>query len=65
MQYDQVYSFLISKLETGLPCYPTFRHVQQTKNVIMAAEHLAASENVTGDDLVLLKTQHYFMPPDS
>jgi uncharacterized membrane-anchored protein YitT (DUF2179 family)/predicted metal-dependent HD superfamily phosphohydrolase len=60
MQYDQAYSFLISKLETGLPSYLTYHDVQHTKNVIAAAEHLAASENISGDDLVILKTAALF-----
>ena len=60
MQYDQVYAFLISKLETGLPSYLTYHDAQHTKNVITATEHLADSENITGDDLVLLKTAALF-----
>ncbi len=60
MQYDQVYSFLISKLETGLPSYLTYHDVQHTKDVILSAEHLAAAENIQGDELVLLKTAALF-----
>jgi uncharacterized membrane-anchored protein YitT (DUF2179 family)/predicted metal-dependent HD superfamily phosphohydrolase len=60
MQYEQAYKFLVHKLETGLPSYLTYHDVQHTKNVIQAAEHLAALENVTGDDLVLLKTAALF-----
>ena len=60
MRYDQVYSFLISKLETGLPSYLTYHDVQNTKDVILAAEHLAEAENIRGDDLVLLKTAALF-----
>lgn len=60
MQYERVYTFLINKLETGLPSYITYHDVQHTKNVIAAAEHLAAGENITGDELVLLKTAALF-----
>ena len=60
MQYDQVHSFLIQKLENGLPSYLTYHDVGHTKNVIEAAEHLAFAENVSGDDLVLLKTAALF-----
>ena len=60
MQYERVYAFLINKLETGLPSYITYHDVQHTKNVIAAAEHLAAGENITGDELVLLKTAALF-----
>ena len=60
MQYEQVYSFLINKLEKGLPSYITYHDVQHTKNVIDAAVHLAKSENFIGDDLILLKTAALF-----
>lgn len=60
MQYDRLYSFLINQLETGLPSYLTYHDARHTRNVIAAAEHLAAAENVTGDDLILLKTGALF-----
>lgn len=60
MQYEQASSFLIHKLETGLPSYISYHNSQHTKSVIAAAEHLAAGENVTGEDLVLLKTAALF-----
>src|SRR5215510_8517942 len=60
MQYEQAYSFLMGKLETGLPSYLTYHDVQHTKNVILAVEHLAISENLKGDDLILLKTAALF-----
>ena len=56
MQYDQVYAFLVNKLEQGLPSYVTYHDVQHTNSVIEAAEHLGIAENVTGEDLILLKT---------
>ncbi len=60
MQYEQVYSFLINKLESGLPSYITYHNAHHTKNVIVAAEHLAMAENISGNDLVLLKTAALF-----
>ena len=60
MQYEQVYSWLINKLEHGLPLYITYHDAAHTKYVIAAAEHLAAGENVTGDELLLLKTAALF-----
>jgi uncharacterized membrane-anchored protein YitT (DUF2179 family)/predicted metal-dependent HD superfamily phosphohydrolase len=60
MQYEQAYSFLIGKLETGLPSYLTYHDVQHTRNVIKATEYLAEAENITGDDLLLLKTAALF-----
>ncbi|MCX6219942.1 MAG: YitT family protein [Bacteroidia bacterium] len=60
MQYDQVHSFLIQKLENGLPAYLTYHDAGHTKNVIEAAGHLAIAENISGNDLVLLKTAALF-----
>ncbi|HWR99257.1 MAG TPA: HD domain-containing protein, partial [Prolixibacteraceae bacterium] len=60
MQYEQVHSFLIQKLENGLPSYLTYHNVGHTKNVVEAAEHLAIAEKVSGEDLVLLKTAALF-----
>lgn len=60
MQYEQVHSFLIQKLENGLPSYLTYHNVGHTSNVIEAVEHLAFAENISGDDLILLKTAALF-----
>ncbi len=60
MKYEQVYSFLIEKLQTGLPSYTTYHDVSHTLSVIQYAEELAASENITGDELTLLKTAALF-----
>ena len=60
MQYEKAYSFLIDKLETGLPSYLTYHDSEHTKSVIAAAEHLAMGENINGDDLTLLKTAALF-----
>jgi uncharacterized membrane-anchored protein YitT (DUF2179 family)/predicted metal-dependent HD superfamily phosphohydrolase len=60
MQYEKIYSILIPRLEEELPSYLTYHTVQHTKNVIAASEQLAISENVSGDDLVMLKTAALF-----
>jgi len=60
MQYTQVYSFIIHKLEKELPNYITYHSVQHTRNVIAAAEDLAAQEKVTDDELTILKTAALF-----
>ena len=44
------------KLEKELPSWLTYHNAQHTKNVIEAAEHLAVTENISGRDLVILKT---------
>jgi len=60
MQFEQAYNFLIPQLENGLPSYITYHDVNHTKGVIAAAEQLAREENISGDDLVLLKTAALF-----
>ena len=60
MHYDEAHAFLIHKLETGLPSYLSYHNVHHTKSVIAAAEHLARAENISGDELVLLKTAALF-----
>lgn len=60
MNYEQVYAFLMEKLESGLPVYLTYHNAGHTRNVVDAAEHLALAEKVTGDDLILLKTAALF-----
>ncbi len=60
MQYQQVYDFLMTKLENDLPAYYTYHNAAHTKSVIAAAEHLAIKENISGDDLIILKTAALF-----
>ncbi len=60
MQYVQAYSFLINKLDTGLPTYLTYHNARHTNNVIEAAEHIAKGQNISGDDLILIKTAALF-----
>jgi uncharacterized membrane-anchored protein YitT (DUF2179 family)/HD superfamily phosphodiesterase len=60
MQFEQVYSFVILRLEIGLPSYLTYHSADHTKSVIKAASHLAKLEDISGDDLVLLQTAALF-----
>jgi uncharacterized membrane-anchored protein YitT (DUF2179 family)/predicted metal-dependent HD superfamily phosphohydrolase len=60
MQYQQVYDFLIPKLEKELSPHLTYHNAAHTKAVIAAAEHLAVSENILGDELTILKTAALF-----
>lgn len=60
MQYQQVYDFLMPKLEKELPAYLYYHNAEHTKSVIAAVEHLAAGENISGDDLTVLKTAALF-----
>jgi len=60
MQYRQVYDFLMPKLENELAPYLEYHNAAHTKNVIAAVEYLAAKENITGDELMILKTAALF-----
>jgi uncharacterized membrane-anchored protein YitT (DUF2179 family)/HD superfamily phosphodiesterase len=60
MQYEKAYSFLIQKLETGLPAYLAYHNTQHTLQVIENAEKLANEEGIESGDLVLLKTAALF-----
>ncbi|MEO6819610.1 MAG: YitT family protein [Ginsengibacter sp.] len=60
MQYEKVYDFFISKLENELPDYLTYHKVQHTKDVIEDASHLGTKENISGQDMILLKTAALF-----
>ena len=60
MQFDSVYSFLVKKLETELPPFLHYHNVEHTKDVIAASEQLGKLENITGDDLTILKTAALF-----
>lgn len=60
MQYQQVYDFLMAKLEKELPAYYYYHNADHTKNVIAAAEHIAEGEGVKGEELLILKTAALF-----
>ena len=60
MRYEEVYSFLLNKLEKELPSWLTYHNAEHTKNVIAAAEQMANAENIVADELVLLKTAALF-----
>lgn len=60
MQFDKAQSFMISKLGSSLPSYISYHDAEHTKSVIAAAEHLAISEGIIGEDLTLLRTAALF-----
>ncbi|MEO6870469.1 MAG: YitT family protein [Ginsengibacter sp.] len=60
MEYEKAHAFLINKLEKELPQHITYHNVQHTKNVIKAAEYLGERENISADDMSLLKTAALF-----
>src|SRR5689334_1090488 len=60
MQYEEVYSFLVPKLEKELPAYLTYHNAAHTKAVIAAAEQLAITEDRSPGEVLLLKTAALF-----
>ena len=60
MQFEKVYQFIHDKLITGLPSYMVYHTSAHTDSVIRACDKLAKEENVTGDELILLKTAALF-----
>ena len=60
MQFEQAYTFIIRKLETGLPSYLLYHNTDHTKGVVKTVENLAIKEKIAGDDLILLKTAALF-----
>ena len=60
MQFENVYSFLFKKLETELPVYLHYHNASHTQRVLDATAKLAQSENIYGDELVILKTAALF-----
>ncbi|MEO7922919.1 MAG: YitT family protein [Chitinophagaceae bacterium] len=60
MQYQQVYSFLMPKLDKEVSTRFMYHNAGHTRNVIAAVEELAGTENISGDELVLLKTAALF-----
>jgi uncharacterized membrane-anchored protein YitT (DUF2179 family)/predicted metal-dependent HD superfamily phosphohydrolase len=60
MDFESAYSFLIEKLEKELPSYLHYHNAEHTKDVLSAAESLAVSENISGNDLAIIKTAALF-----
>ncbi len=56
MQFEKLQSFVIDKLTAELPAYLIYHDIQHTKDVLGYAEKLAAEENISGQDLMLLRT---------
>ena len=60
MQFENVYSFLFKKLEEELPGYLYYHETGHTQKVIEAVSILGEAENVSKEDLLLLKTAALF-----
>ena len=56
MQYEQLYSFVISELENKLAKNLTYHNVSHTKNVIDNAIFIGEKEQISAHELTLLKS---------
>lgn len=60
MQFEKAYSFLLTKMGNELPKYLYYHNTSHTTDVLDASVKLAEGENITGADLVILKTAALF-----
>ena len=60
MQFQQAYSYLIPQLEEKLAACLTYHNAEHTKEVIQAAQHIAAFELIDEEELQLLLTAALF-----
>lgn len=60
MQYNDAYRFLMGKLRKELPSYIVYHNAQHTESVIKAAKYLGSRENISAEDMVVLKTAALF-----
>ncbi len=56
MQYDALYAYFIERLKNELPDYLTYHDVDHTLSVIKYSEYFAKSEQISEDNLIILKT---------
>jgi uncharacterized membrane-anchored protein YitT (DUF2179 family)/predicted metal-dependent HD superfamily phosphohydrolase len=60
MRFEEARIFLLNKLENELPPNLNYHNIHHTREVLAASEELAVMENISGDDLTLLKTAALF-----
>jgi len=60
MLYEQVYMFMMNKLEKELPSWLTYHNADHTRSVIASVEYLAKAENRTAEEITLLNTAALF-----
>lgn len=60
MQFEKAYSFLIEKLQSGLPSYLHYHNADHTKEVLAATERIAKAEEISERDLTIVKTAALF-----
>lgn len=60
MEYEKLNKIILKRLRENLPEHLSYHSVMHVKDVIDSVEKIAISENVTDEDLVLLKTAALF-----
>ncbi|MES2328909.1 MAG: YitT family protein [Bacteroidota bacterium] len=60
MQVEAAGAFIIEKLQKELPAYLSYHNIDHTRGVLKQSLEIAASENVTGEELDLLSTAALF-----
>jgi len=60
MQFDQLYPFVIKKLKEGLSDQLTYHNIKHTELVLSMATEIGASERLTEDEMLLVKTAALF-----
>jgi uncharacterized membrane-anchored protein YitT (DUF2179 family) len=56
MRFEEARNHLLNKLQNEIPTNLNYHNIQHTLDVLSACEELAATENVSDRDLILLKT---------
>ena len=56
MRFEEARNYLLNKLEKEVPDNLNYHNIQHTRDVLSACEELAATENISENDLILLKT---------
>jgi uncharacterized membrane-anchored protein YitT (DUF2179 family)/predicted metal-dependent HD superfamily phosphohydrolase len=60
IQFDIVYSYLISKLEADLPLHLGYHDVDHVKSVIEVCEKIGKAEGINDEEMLLLRTAALF-----
>jgi len=60
MRFEDAQISILNKLENELPNHLFYHHARHTREVLTAAEELAALENITETDLIILQTAALF-----
>ena len=58
MQYIELKTYILNKLDKELPSYLTYHNVAHTRDVIKYAGELAAAEKISGKELADFRGRH-------